>query len=50
MLRSAAGLRDVLTHEHVSVDDESVFATARSDVPELRVRCAELLEQTGEID
>lgn len=48
--RMIVGFRNVLTHDYAAVDDETVFALAQSDVPELRRECAILLERTGEAE
>lgn len=48
--RMIVGFRNVLTHDYAAVDDETVFALAQSDMPELRRECAILLELTGEAD
>ena len=44
------GFRNVLTHDYAAVDDETVYALARSDLAELRRECTILLEHTGEAD
>lgn len=41
--RQAIGLRNVLIHGYATVDDALVWHTARTDVPLLRCRVAELL-------
>jgi uncharacterized protein with HEPN domain len=38
---------NLLTQLYSAVDDETVFALARSDVPELRRECSALLELCG---
>lgn len=48
--RMIVGFRNVLTHDYAAVDDETIFALAQSDMPELRRECAVLLERTGEAD
>lgn len=48
--RMIVGFRNVLTHEYVAVDDETVLAFAQSDLPELKRECEVLLERTGEAD
>ncbi|MHB0978849.1 MAG: HepT-like ribonuclease domain-containing protein [Thermoleophilia bacterium] len=48
--RMIVGFRNVLAHDYAAVDDETVFALAQSDMPELRRECAALLESTGEAD
>ncbi|MDP2181310.1 MAG: DUF86 domain-containing protein [Actinomycetota bacterium] len=48
--RLIIGFRNVLTHDYAAVDDETVFGLARSDVPNLRQECMELLEGLGEVD
>jgi uncharacterized protein with HEPN domain len=48
--RLIVGLRNLLTHDYPAVDDETVFALASSDVPELRRECSALLERMGEAD
>jgi len=44
----AVGMRNVLTHDYISVDHESVYDTAIEDVPEVRRECAELLRELGD--
>jgi uncharacterized protein with HEPN domain len=44
------GFRNVLTHDYAAVDDETVFAVAESELPQLRRECAALLERVGEAD
>ena len=46
--RLIVGFRNVLTHDYAAVDDETAFALAQSDKPELRRECAARLERTGE--
>lgn len=41
----AIGLRNVLTHDYVSVDHESVFDTALEDAPRVQRECLDLLEE-----
>jgi uncharacterized protein with HEPN domain len=48
--RMIVGFRNLLTHDYAAVDDETVYALAQSDLPELRRACAALLERTGEAD
>ncbi|MGB4592219.1 MAG: HepT-like ribonuclease domain-containing protein [Coriobacteriia bacterium] len=38
------GFRNVLAHDYASVDDQSVYATAIGDIPQLRIECEALLE------
>jgi uncharacterized protein with HEPN domain len=45
--RMIVAFRNVLTHDYAAVDDETVFAVAETDVPELRRECAVLLRQMG---
>ena len=47
-VRLIVGLRNVLTHDYPAVADETVFALAHSDVPDLRRECSVLLERMGE--
>jgi len=42
--------RNVPTHDHAAVDDETVLALAQSDLPKLKRECEVLLERTGEAD
>ena len=42
--RKAIGFRNILTHNYASVDDETVYETAKIDIPRLRAECAEILE------
>jgi uncharacterized protein with HEPN domain len=42
--RIIVGFRNILTHDYASVDDETVFGVATSDLPLLRGECAALLE------
>lgn len=41
----AIGMRNVLTHDYVSVDHESVFDTALEDAPRVKQECLDLLEE-----
>lgn len=41
----AIGMRNVLTHDYISVDHESVYDTAVEDVPRVREECADLLDR-----
>jgi len=41
----AIGMRNVLTHDYVSVDHESVFETALEDAPRFRQECTDLLKE-----
>lgn len=41
----AIGMRNVLTHDYISVDSESVYATALEDAPFIRRECSALLAQ-----
>ncbi len=43
--RRIIGFRNVLTHDYAGVDDESVFGSARKDIPELKRICIALLEK-----
>ena len=45
--RLIVGFRNVLTHDYAAVDDESVFAAAQTDLRQLKLECAELLENLG---
>jgi len=45
--RMIVGFRNLLTHDYAAVDDETVFAVANSDLPQLRAECAALLERMG---
>ena len=40
----AIGMRNVLTHDYVSVDHESVYDTGIQDAPRVKRECAELLD------
>lgn len=44
--RLAIGMRNVLTHDYISVDNESVYETAIEDAPRVRQECAALLNET----
>ena len=46
--RKAIGLRNILTHNYASVDQETVYETALQDVPKLRRECVEILRETDE--
>jgi uncharacterized protein with HEPN domain len=48
--RMIVGFRNLLTHDYAAVDDETVFAVAESDLPQLRAECAALLERMGGAD
>jgi uncharacterized protein with HEPN domain len=48
--RLIVGLRNQLTHDYASIDDETILAIAEHDVPVLRRECAELLRTLGEAD
>ena len=48
--RMIVGFRNLLTHDYAAVDDETVFAVAESDLPQLRAECAALLESMGGAD
>lgn len=39
----AIGMRNVLTHDYVSVDHESVYGTAIEDAPRVKQECLDLL-------
>ena len=41
--RKTIGFRNVLTHNYVSVDHETVYETALQDVPKLKKECIEIL-------
>ncbi len=45
--RLVIGFRNLLAHDYAAVDDETVFATAAEDLPELRQACSELLRELG---
>jgi len=42
--------RNVLTHDYASIDDETVYGVATSDLPLLRDECEELLRRVGGAD
>ena len=42
--------RNILAHDYAAVDDETVYALARTDLAELRQECMALLERTEEAD
>jgi len=44
----AIGMRNVLTHDYVSVDHESVYGTAIEDAPKVKRECLELLRDLGD--
>ena len=46
--RKAIGIRNILTHNYASVDQETVYETALQDVPKLRRECVEILRETDE--
>ena len=48
--RMVVGFRNVLTHDYAAVDDETVFAVTRDDIPVLRSECVTLLEQVERVD
>ena len=48
--RMIVDFRNLLAHDYAAVDDETVFALAVSDVPELRRECVAFLERAGEAD
>jgi uncharacterized protein with HEPN domain len=39
----AIGMRNVLTHDYISVDHESVYETAIEDAPRFKEECTDLL-------
>jgi uncharacterized protein with HEPN domain len=41
----AIGTRNVLTHDYVSVDHESIYDTAIEDAPRVKRECVDLLER-----
>jgi uncharacterized protein with HEPN domain len=45
--RRIVDFRNQLTHEYPTVDDELVWAIARTDVPGLKAECTKLLEAAG---
>jgi len=45
----AIGLRNILTHNYASVDNETVYETALQDVPKLRRECLELLRESEDV-
>jgi len=47
--RKAIGFRNMLTHNYASVDHETVYETARQDVPELRRECLKLLRESEDV-
>jgi uncharacterized protein with HEPN domain len=49
-VRLIIGFRNVLTHDYAAVDDETVFALARTDLPKLRRECEGLLAASDEAD
>ena len=42
------GLHNIFTHNHASVDHESIHDTALQDVPKLKRECVETLSETVE--
>ncbi|MCP9928216.1 DUF86 domain-containing protein [Cyanobium sp. CH-040] len=42
--RKAIGFRNILTHNYASVDDDTVYETAKIDIPRPRSECAEIME------
>lgn len=42
----AIGMRNVLTHDYISVDHESVYETAVVDPPRFKQECAVLLDES----
>jgi len=45
----AIGLRNILTHNYASVDNETVYETALQDVPKLRRECLELFRESEDV-
>lgn len=43
----AIGMRNVLTHDYISVDHESLYETAVEDAPRVKQECAMLLTELG---
>jgi uncharacterized protein with HEPN domain len=41
----AIGMRNVLTHDYISVDHESVYETAIEDAPRVKQECVALLNE-----
>lgn len=48
--RIIVGLRNILTHDYAAVDDETVYDTALTDLPQLRSECVNLLDAYGGAD
>jgi len=42
--RKSIGFRNILTHNYASIEDESVYETAKVDAPRLRRECVEILK------
>jgi len=45
----AIGMRNVLTHDYISVDHESVYGTAIEDAPRVKQECVMLLGEVEEL-
>ena len=43
--RMIVGFRNLLTHDYAAVDDETVYAVATADLPQLKCECTALLRQ-----
>lgn len=43
------GMRNVLTHDYISVDHESVYETAIEDAPRVKQECTDLLQEVGDV-
>ena len=46
--RIIVGFRNLLTHNYAAVDDETVYAVATADLPQLKSDCAALIRQVEE--
>lgn len=47
--RKVIGFRNILTHNHASVDHETVYETALQDVPKLKRECVEILRESEDV-
>lgn len=48
--RKAISFRNILTHNYASIDHETVYETALTDIPKLRDECAGILKMLDDDD